>query len=501
MMKRLFNKSCIRIPILMIIIACIMQVCLPYDHAKSENLTPITGYDATRPELLMPDQLYAASALLMDANTGMALYEKDPDKKLSPASTTKVMTLLLAIEYAERNNFYQEYITVPREAENVPAGSSITPVKSGEMMLFIDLLYGCMLPSGNDAANAIAVIVGGSLDAFVDMMNQRAAELGCVNTHFSNAHGYTAEMHYSTARDIAIMSREGMKHETFRNIVGTGKYIMEATNKRGGITIENTNSFATGRTGWRYEFGTGIKTGYTSDAGYCLAASATDTRGVSLIAVVLNATATNTDARWIDSKRLMEYGFSQCNQYAFIDLYNMQPFTIRLENAVAGDPGRGSVTLEAVLNRATNFHTLLFNQQLAEAADYFHNSLVVEYTHSLQAPVEKGTIIGNATFNLPNGESVSALLTAGRDVAAEPAPFSWEGISNLFDVVPVWMVLATILLFIIVVSMGIGQFVNNQRRRRERRRQAERRREMERKRKLKQHHAPVRQYPGKTTKK
>ncbi|MBQ3223404.1 MAG: D-alanyl-D-alanine carboxypeptidase, partial [Clostridia bacterium] len=179
-------------------------------------------------QLLLPESLAAETAILIDAKTGAPLFEKNADRAMYPASTTKIMTCLLALEYGH----LEEEIVIPKEAANVPKDSSLMPVTVGEEMMFIDLLYGLMLHSGNDSANAVAVIVGGSIDGFVDMMNAKAAELGMTNTHFSNAHGYHADDHYTTARDMARLVQAAMQNPEFRQIVGTPAYIIEPTNKR-----------------------------------------------------------------------------------------------------------------------------------------------------------------------------------------------------------------------------------------------------------------------------
>ena len=155
-----------------------------------------SDWDENNPGALSPDHLYAQTAVLIDAETGDVLFDKDSLVRMYPASTTKMMTLLLALE---SDIPLDQEITIPEVAENVPSDSSFVPVYEGERMTFQDLLYGTMLHSGNDGANAIAYLVGGSIAQFVDMMNERAAQIGCTGTHFSNAHGYHDDAHYSTA--------------------------------------------------------------------------------------------------------------------------------------------------------------------------------------------------------------------------------------------------------------------------------------------------------------
>jgi len=209
----------------------------------------VAEYDENRPEELTVDQLYSQAAILINEDTGEVLLQKNADQRMNPASTTKIMTALLALEYGNINAI----VTIPKEAADIPLDSSVVPVTVGEEMTFKDLLYGFMLKSGNDAGNAIAVIIAGSVDAFVDMMNERAAELGCTNTHFVNPHGYTAEGHYTSARDMALITQAAMKHAMFRKIVSVGEYPMYAGQDKETI-IRNSNMLVTYGSKYRYKY-------------------------------------------------------------------------------------------------------------------------------------------------------------------------------------------------------------------------------------------------------
>ena len=173
-------------------------------------------YDSLQPNILEADHLYAESAFLMDMDTGEILLSKNSRVRVYPASTTKIMTLVLALESGIP---LDQQVTIPKEADSTPEGSSNVGIKPKDTMTWSDLLYGFMLRSGNDAANAIAVLTAGSIDNFVQRMNQKAMELGCEGTHYVNAHGYHTEDHYTTAQDLARISLYGMKDKTFREIV------------------------------------------------------------------------------------------------------------------------------------------------------------------------------------------------------------------------------------------------------------------------------------------
>lgn len=230
----------------------------------------------------------AKQAILIDGNTGEILYEKAAEQRAYPASTTKIMTALMVLELCKRYDIgIDTEVTVPKEAIGVE-GSSVY-LKPGETRTIEDLLYGMMLRSGNDAATALAVCMGGNEKNFVKMMNDKAAELGCRKTRFQNPTGLFDEIHYTTAKDLAHIARMAMGNDTFRQIAAAQSW--------GTYTNKNKTVF-------QYEGGTGIKIGFTEKSGRTLVASASRDR-TDLIAVVLN------DSNWFaDAYALMDYGFT-----------------------------------------------------------------------------------------------------------------------------------------------------------------------------------------------
>lgn len=230
----------------------------------------------------------AKHAILIDGKTGEVVYEKDADTKAYPASTTKIVTALTALEICHQYAInLQTQITVPKEAVGVE-GSSIY-LKAGENRTIEDLLYGLMLRSGNDAATALAICLGGNEENFVRKMNETASAAGCKGTNFVNPSGLFDENHYTTARDLAELSRKAMENEVFRQIVGAKQW-NDYSNKNKTIT--------------QYDGATGIKIGYTEKSGRTLVASASR-EDVDLICVVLN------DGNWFnDAYALMDYGFT-----------------------------------------------------------------------------------------------------------------------------------------------------------------------------------------------
>ena len=243
---------------------------------------------ATSESLPTVPAISAKQAILIDGETGETLFEKEAKERAYPASTTKIMTAMVVLELCRRYDIdIDTEITVPKEAIGVE-GSSIY-LKAGENRTIEELLYGMMLRSGNDAATALAVCMGGNEENFVKMMNDKAKELKCSGTHFTNPSGLYEENHYTTAADLAHIAQKAMENETFQKIAAAKSW--------GNYTNKNKTVF-------QYEGGSGIKIGYTEKCGRTLAASATR-KGQSLICVVLN------DSNWFnDAYALMDYGFA-----------------------------------------------------------------------------------------------------------------------------------------------------------------------------------------------
>jgi len=263
-------------------------------------------FDESKPLALQPSHLYAPAFILIDAPSGQVLMESNADTRMYPASTTKIMTLLLALEYGELD----ETITIPASASDIPVDSSRVPVYPGEQMTMRDLLYGLMIRSGNDAANAIAELCAGSVDAFMSQLNNLASELGMSNSHFVNPHGYHDADHYTTARDLAIAARKGLTDPTFCQIVTCMNYTLPATQKREALALQNIWELFDPASEYYIPGAAGVKSGYTSAAGFCYVGAA-QRNGRTLIAVVLGE-PTRSRA-WIDLSRLFEYGFALNN--------------------------------------------------------------------------------------------------------------------------------------------------------------------------------------------
>lgn len=252
----------------------------------------------------LTDSLTAKSVVLMEMSSGEILLSKNPDEKLPPASITKIMTMLLVMEALDGGKIKLDDIVTTSKNASSKGGSQIW-LKEGEQMTVHDMLKATAIGSANDACTALGEHIAGGETEFVTMMNQRAKELGMSNTNFENPSGLddTTENHYSTARDVAIMSCELMKHEKIKEY--TTVWIDSLRN--GETELVNTNRLVR-----FYEGTTGVKTGTTSKAGYCVSASA-KRDGMELVAVVLGSD--NSTERFEDAKKLLNWGFANYTVY------------------------------------------------------------------------------------------------------------------------------------------------------------------------------------------
>lgn len=253
---------------------------------KDELISPLCDVD------LNIGDISARSAVLVDADSGQILYEKNAKERLPMASTTKIMTALCAVELAD----ISDVITVDRRAVGVE-GSSVY-LQEGEQLTLLQLLYALLLQSANDAAAAIAIGTAGSIEAFAKEMNQKALELGLKDTHFDNPHGLDSEQHYTTARDLALIARAALAHPTLRAICATRKITIPGAEENQVRVLVNHNKMLRS-----YEGAIGVKTGFTKRSGRCLV-SAAERNGLTLIAVTLSA-----PDDWNDHTRMLDAGY------------------------------------------------------------------------------------------------------------------------------------------------------------------------------------------------
>lgn len=329
-------------------------------------------------------EVNAEAAVVMDADSGRLLYAQNPDKRLANASTTKIMTALLTLEQPDQDR----YFTVDSDAIQVEG--TTMGLQPGDSVTLHQLAAGMLLPSGNDAANAAAVEIAGSEEAFVRLMNQRAAELGLENTQYRNPSGLDAEGHYSSARDLATLAAHALENEDFADIVSKQEIRLAFGNPPYNRSLYTTNKLLE-----RYPYAIGVKTGYTDDAGLCLVTAA-EKDGTRLIIVTLNGKDdVNTHMR------LYEHFFPLL---ARVDLSG---FTEGLSVPVTGGT-RDSV---AAVPAAEPEAALL-------EREYDELTREVELPQFVYAPVEAGQVLGE--IRLLSGDKVvwQSALVADSDVPA-----------------------------------------------------------------------------------
>ena len=336
-------------------------------------------------------EVAAPSAILMERSTGTVLYEKNAHERLAPASVTKVMTLLLVMEALESGRISWDDTVIASDTAAAKGGSQIY-LEPGEQMTMDEMLKSVVVSSANDCATALAEHIAGSEDAFVELMNKRAEELGMADTHFVNCTGLDddpdASEHLTSAHDIALMSRELLKHDDIRKYTT----IWMDTVRNGEFGLSNTNKLVR-----FYDGTTGLKTGYTSGAGHCLSASAMRD-GVEYVAVVLRCS--NSNERFQSAKQLLDYGFA-----------NYTLAEPDLETAIPEVPVvLGSV--EAIVPIPADASPLLIEKSMKNAI-----TTHVEVAEQVKAPVEPGQRLGTMTMQA-NGEPLAAIPLVAPEAVA-----------------------------------------------------------------------------------
>lgn len=345
-------------------------------------------------------EVSAQSAVVLTADTGTVLFEKDGHTPRPVASTTKIMTALLALEAAQEQgdplvDITQEMVAVEGSSMGLQAGDSIS---------LTGLAAGMLLASGNDAANAAALYLDGSLESFAARMNQRAAALGMEDTHFVTPSGLDGEDaqglgHLSTAYDMALLARAALEDQAFRQLCSSPSLAVEFAEPVKRVTYTNHNKLLT-----QYQGCVGVKTGFTKEAGRCLV-SAAERDGALLIAVTLNA-----PNDWQDHTALLDYGFSQ------VEPYQLAGGDVRLTVPVVGSP------VEVVSLRGSNGGEVTL--PLGQGAQV---KRVVRVPKFLYAPVEAGEQVGEICWYLEGQLLGSApLIAAGAAPLQEKAPNLWE---------------------------------------------------------------------------
>lgn len=320
-------------------------------------------------------KLYARSAILVDAGTGRILYEENGFEVMPMASTTKIMTCILALESGKT----EEWVTVSRNAQGQPKVR--LGFKEGESYLLGDLLYSLMLESHNDTAVAIAEFVGGSVEDFADMMNAKARELGCENTYFITPNGLDAtkdgKQHSSTAYDMALITSYALKNEEFRKIISASSHSFMEKSKTKQYTVYNKDAFLN-----MYEGAIGVKTGFTNGAGYCFVGAVKQGDAEFISVVLASGWPPNKSWKWADTRTLMNYGTENYFYTTYMGEGQYGPVAVR-DGVVA------SVLVEVKREEIV----LLLREDECIVTEY-------EVVTDIQAPVEEGQIAGYERYVL-----------------------------------------------------------------------------------------------------
>lgn len=340
----------------------------------------------------------AKSALIVETNSGKIIYEKDINEQNYPASTTKILTAILAIENCDLD----DVVTVSQNAiSSIPTEYVIAPLYVDEQIKVKDLLYALMLKSSNDAAYVLAEHVGGSIDGFSEMMNNKAQEIGCKNSHFVNPNGIDNPDHYTTAYDMYLIANYAMKNEKFVEIVSTYEYTLPATNKypSNDRIMKNTNNFVNPNSEYYNKNVKGIKTGTTTKAGNCLIAESAN-NNLEFITVVLGAETSN--GKFSETKKMIEYAF---NNYTLTELHKKGDIIDNIEIQNATEETKN-------LNLVIDADITVFNN-IETKVDEIEPEIVLN--GSIIAPIHKGQEIGIVKYNV-DGIEYTAKLLAENDV-------------------------------------------------------------------------------------
>ena len=338
-----------------------------------------------------PPEISAQYALLLDLQTNTILYEKQADTQMSPASLTKIMTALLV---AESGMDLNTVVTVSNTAVNVPSGSSIMGLEAGDQITLIDLLYGLMLRSGNDAACALAEAISGSVESFI------------------NPHGFADETHYTTARDMAVLCCEYIKYELLNTVAATSNYEVNLTSRDGtqkSFRMSNTNPLLTDS---QYgDYVTGLKTGFTQRAGNCIIIRY-QREGRDLLSLIFNSPQGYRDS---DAVALADYGYTQFSTIDLARIFQNRSVVVTVQNCSTEDEHNGQLELQ-MSSAAPTYYTTTASvaNRIVSGSDI----LTIETPANISAPVYAGDEIGTVTYKI-NGETIySNTVTAARTVFA-----------------------------------------------------------------------------------
>ena len=451
---------------ILIACSCIYPVAATNDDAAAEAETTIsdtttdTSTDTTVVDTGVPSHtVKAKAALLLELGSGQALLEQNADEQVYPASLTKVMTCLLTLEHGTLT----DTVTVSETAlQNLDAAGSTAGLKVGEQLTVEELLYCIMLSSANEACNVAAEYIAGSVDAFVEMMNEEAKALGCTGTHFANPHGLHDENHYTTARDLSLIVQEAMKSQTFLTITSTVTHTVPATNLSEERELFTTNLLETPGTQYYYEYASGIKTGFTTPAGRCLISTAqrpdSDLHLLSVVCGAEDVTAEDgsiINENFTETKALFEYGFEN---YSFDTIQEATPVT--------EIPVFHSAGCDAAVLAADQPITAVMPKDYDETQ--LEKTLYLDNPNGVEAPISKGQKLGTMTVSYQGQELGTANLVAITDTPRSELSAQVSKTGNFLTEHPILSVIGgVVLLFILYLIINNVKRAKHRKRRRQ----------------------------------
>ena len=332
----------------------------------------------------------ATSAILMDNNTNRILYTKNENKKMYPASTTKILTAIIVLEHCNLDDIATASYNA---VMSIPEGYTMANIQIDEQLTIEQLLELLLVHSANDAANVLAEHVGGSIDSFVAMMNTKVNELGLSDSHFTNAYGKHDDNHYTTAHDLAYIMKYCLKNETFRKIAGQASCAIPATNKYGTRSYNSTNELLIPGSSYYYKYSTAGKTGFTSQAKECLVSSSYQ-NDLELICVTLGS-----NSRFSDTRTLYEYGYSN---YSLKNIVNENDVITNIEVANAT---KDTKNLDLLIDKTIS--ALIKN---SDENENLEPEIVLN--SDISAPIEEGAVLGEVKYSIDGIEYTGNLIAA-----------------------------------------------------------------------------------------
>lgn len=417
----------------------------------------------------------AQATILVEPETSTIIYEKNSNERMYPASMTKILTALVTLDYFD----YDALVTVGNEINEVTLDSSKAGHKKGETLSVENLIRGLMIPSGNDSANVLAAAVAKKVEnnndlsyeecekIFTDLMNKKAEELGCKNSHFANAHGYHDDNHYTTAYDMSLITAEALKNDTIKKIAGEKSFSGDGA----GNTLEENTNLITQEYNWKshnlliadgeyhYEYATGLKTGFTDQAGDCVSATA-EKDGTELIAVIMNSEDPN---RWIDAKNLFDYGFNNFSINTFQKKGDVvETVSLINNNRLNGD------TLDVIVKEDVSQYMLNSDIANIEKEIKYNDEFIAKNKDGseivqLKAPIEKDSEVGTVSYKL-NGETIKesklyASTEVQKSTIISSIKYFFKNLfSNIFTLkgLIIFIVIIIVIIIIILIIRNLG---------------------------------------------